>query len=70
MQGGGQVQPKAQSLASWRSGEQMETKTEFEIFYIKITHGEDEVLEIDKLNFICKIGDTDYLEKVRTNLGL
>jgi P2 family phage contractile tail tube protein len=62
--------PKSTELGKLEVGEQMDTKTEFEIFYIKITHGEDEVLEIDKLNFICKIGDTDYLEKVRTNLGL
>lgn len=42
-----------------------ETKSEFELSYIKIEINDKEHLEIDKFNFICKIDGIDYLAQVR-----
>ncbi|WP_050762420.1 phage major tail tube protein [Desulfarculus baarsii] len=61
--------PKKTGLGKLDTGEQMDASAEFEVLYIKITLDDDEVLEIDKFNYICKIGDTDYLESVRADLG-
>jgi P2 family phage contractile tail tube protein len=63
-------QPKSVELGKMESGEQMETKTEFEITYLKLEVGGAEKMEIDKMNYICKIEGTDYLQQVRTDLGL
>jgi P2 family phage contractile tail tube protein len=44
--------------------------TEIEAMYIKVSIDGAVIVEIDKLNYICKIGDVDYMDKVRTALGL
>lgn len=62
--------PKSTELGKLEAGEQMETKTEFEVTYLKLSIGGKEKIEVDKLNFICKIDGTDYLDQVRADLGL
>lgn len=62
--------PKTVSLGSFEPGASTDTTTELEISYLKIEVDDEEVCEIDKLNFICKFGDTDTLTDVRTALGI
>ena len=62
--------PKKTSLGKFDAGKAMETKSEFEVVYLKITLGDTEVVEIDKFNYVCKIEDVDFLEQVRGDLGL
>lgn len=42
---------------------------DFETDYYKEIFGDDEVLEIDKLNTIYKVNGKDYLEEVRNIIG-
>lgn len=62
--------PKNLNLGGFTSGERVEAETEFEVLYIKMTVGGKEVCEIDKFNYVAKIGGTDYLQKVRADLGI
>lgn len=62
--------PKTSGLGSMEVGATSSTTTELEISYIKIENNDTQILEIDKLNFICKIGDTDTLADVRSQLGI
>lgn len=43
--------------------------SEIEVFYLKVTIDGEELVEIDKFNFICKIGGVDYLKDIKTALG-
>ena len=47
----------------------MEPESEFELTYLKMSINGEDVLEIDKINFICMIKGTDYLQTVRSQLG-
>lgn len=51
-------------------GTTSDTKNTIEVNYIKITIDGEDVLEVDKFNYICNIGGTDYLAEVREALGL
>lgn len=64
------IMPKKTSLGKMVIAGQTDTKNEFEVTYIKIYVDGDEIIEIDKYNFICRIDGTDYLESVRSDLGL
>ncbi len=46
------------------------TSTVLEVHYIKLEVDKEVILEIDKYNYIANIGGTDYLESVRSDLGL
>lgn len=62
--------PKRYALGSLEPGATVEGENEFEVTYIKLFVDGDEVLEIDKYNFISKINGEDSLESVRQDLGL
>ena len=62
--------PKTMSLGSFEPAAKTDTSIELETPYIKIEIDDKQVLEIDKLNFKCVIGDDDLLEQVRSNLGI
>lgn len=62
--------PKKTGLGKFDAGEAMGSSAEFEVIYIKISSGDEEWIEIDKINYKCVIDGTDYLEQVRTDLGL
>lgn len=47
-----------------------DSENEFEVLYIKLFIDGKEVLEIDKLNFICIFDGEDILKSVRDDLGL
>lgn len=58
------------SLGSMEVGASSGTSSDLEVSYIKIEENNEQLLELDKLNYICRIGDTDYLEEVRQQLGV
>lgn len=62
--------PKKTSLGKLVVAGQTDTKNEFEVSYIKIYIDGNETIELDKYNFICRIGGVDYLSAVRSDLGL
>ena len=62
--------PKGFDPGKMAMGETMDTKTTLECDYIKMTIDGEEQIELDKYNYICKIGGVDYLEDVREALGL
>ena len=62
--------PKTTSLGSFEPGSTTDTTTELECSYIKLVVGGKERLEIDKYNYICRIGGQDALRSVRCDLGL
>ena len=62
--------PKATDLGKLEMGATTDTKNTIEVTYIKITVDGEDVLELDKYNYICIIDGTDYLSEVRDALGL
>ena len=64
-----QATPKKTAIGKLAVASGMDTSSEFEITYLKISLGNKDVVEIDKYNYICKIDDKDYLESVRRDLG-
>lgn len=63
------VLPKKLSLGKTEAGKKMDNETELEVTYLKLWIGGEEVLEIDKINFICNILGEDTLAEVRQHLG-
>ncbi|MCL2791076.1 MAG: phage major tail tube protein [Desulfobulbus sp.] len=61
--------PKKVGTGKMEPAKKMEAETELSCSYIKMWMEGDEVLEIDKFNFICRIMGKDYLEQVRKDLG-
>ncbi len=62
--------PKSTDLGKLEMGSTTDTKNTIEVTYIKITVNGEDVLELDKYNYICNIDGTDYLAEVREALGL
>lgn len=62
--------PKSVSMGSLEPGAKTDSSSVLEVTYLKVDIGDDTQCEIDKLNYICKFGDTDLLETVRSDLGL
>ena len=61
---------KKTSMGAFKPNELMESESEFEITYLKITYDGNEVLELDKFNYILTINGVDYADDVRSALGL
>lgn len=61
--------PKNTEPGKLEVGSPMDSSNEFEVTYLKIWYDGKEYIEIDKLNFICKIDGVDYLAAVRLALG-
>lgn len=61
--------PKNTEPGKLEVGSPMDSSSEFEVTYMKIWYDGTECVEIDKLNFICKIDGVDYLAAVRQALG-
>lgn len=62
--------PKKSGVGKFEPGKKMEPATEFELTYVKMSIGGKEKVELDKINFICRINGTDYLSAVRSHLGM
>ena len=61
--------PTTLNVGKLAVGEMTDTKTEFEVFYLKLTIDGKEKIELDKFNYIYKVEGTDYLAGVRSALG-
>ncbi|GHV50426.1 hypothetical protein FACS1894216_02600 [Synergistales bacterium] len=61
--------PKKMSMGNLNVGTGSDSKSEFEIAYIKILLDNEEVVELDKFNYIYRVHGVDYLESVRRDLG-
>lgn len=62
--------PKNLDLGKFTPGESTGTTAEMEVLRIKIVQNSRELLEIDKLNSILRIGGRDYSSSVRADLGV
>lgn len=62
--------PKKSGAGKFEPGKKMESTSEFEVTYLKISIDGEEIVEIDKLNFVCRIRGEDYLSDVRGHLGM
>lgn len=64
------VVPKTVTLGTFEPGATTDSSQEFEVLYLKLFVGGEEVLEIDKYNYVAKFGEDDILSSVRSDLGL
>ena len=64
------VVPKNISLGSFEPAATTDTETTFEVLYLKLFVGNEEVVEIDKYNYKAVFGGDDALAGVRADLGL
>ena len=62
--------PKKFGLGSFNVGKSGDGESEFELTYIKMLVDNEEVVELDKYNYIFRVHGTDYLESVRKDLGV
>jgi len=61
--------PKNVTLGTLGVATQSGTSVEYEIIYLLISVDGSDLVEIDKLNFICTINGKDYMAEVRRNIG-
>ena len=61
--------PKTTNPGKFEKNASMDSSNELEVTYFKIWYDGKEYIEIDKLNYICKIDGVDYLAEVRQALG-
>lgn len=61
---------KKVELGKLQVGAVTDTKTEVEVVYMKLLVDDQEIVEIDKFNFIYKVEGEDYLQSVRQALGI
>lgn len=62
--------PKKSGLGKTEPGKKMDNETELEVPYLKLWIGGQEMMEIDKFNFICRVLGEDMLAQVRNDLGM
>jgi P2 family phage contractile tail tube protein len=62
--------PKKKSLGKLETGSMMDVTNEFDVTYLKVTLNNNDVIEIDKLNYIYAVNGTDYLIETRAALGI
>lgn len=64
------ILPKGTPLGSLATAAKTDTTVNAEVTYLKMWVDNVLKVEIDKFNYICIIDGTDYLEEVRSALGL
>lgn len=62
--------PKKLGLGNLNVGKSSDSESEFELTYIKMLIDGEEVVELDKFNYIFRVHGVDYLESVRRDLGM
>ncbi len=62
--------PKKFAPGTMAKASEMGSNYEGEISYLKILHDGAEILEVDKLNYICVVNGTNLMAKTREHLGL
>lgn len=63
------VVPTGFSTGTLAMGATTGSSSNFSVYQIKMWRNGEELLEIDKPNFICRINGVDYLANVREDLG-
>jgi P2 family phage contractile tail tube protein len=61
--------PKTLNIGKLAVAELTDTKTEFDVVYLKLEIDDKERIELDKYNYIYKVDGVDYLRGVRYALG-
>lgn len=61
---------KKTSVGGFKKGEDTEPETTFGINYYKLEINREEIVELDVLNNIYKVGGIDVLSERRSNLGI
>lgn len=61
--------PKKVGIGKMEPGKKMASETELECSYVKISMDGKDLVEVDKLNFICRVMGEDKMAKVRSDLG-
>jgi P2 family phage contractile tail tube protein len=61
--------PSTLNIGKLATASLTDTKTDFEIPYLKLEIDDKERIEVDKLNYIFKVDGVDYLAGVRSALG-
>ena len=64
------ARPKKLSPGSWKAGEKAPLEHEFAVDYFRWTQGGVELIEIDVVNMIRRIGGVDQLAGIRSDLGM
>lgn len=62
--------PKSTEQGKFETGAGTDTSVTIETTYVKLIVDGEELVEIDKFNYIAKIGNTDFLADVRNALGV
>jgi len=62
--------PINNDLGKAAKGSPYEGSSEVEVLYIKMEYDGKTLIEIDKLNYIYRVGNVDYMEKLRAALGI
>jgi len=65
---GGMV--KKHSLGKLETAKAQDCEVELDVDYLKLFLNGEAVLEVDKFNMVFKVGSTDYLASVRSDLGM
>lgn len=61
--------PKSAGLGKFEPGKMQDVPVDLACDYLKMWIDNEVAVEIDKFNMIHKVGDTDYLQQVRSDLG-
>ncbi|QJT10231.1 phage major tail tube protein [Oceanidesulfovibrio marinus] len=61
--------PKSASLGKFETAKPQDSELELEISYLKYVQDGQEILELDKLNYIFMVDGTDHLAAVRAAVG-
>ena len=62
--------PKQTELGKMAAASTMDSKTTLEIVTLKIDVDKENIVELDKINYIFKVNGTDYLQQVRNVLNI
>ena len=61
---------KKYDLGKLAVGDTLDCETEHEVYYYKVFIDGEELLEVDKFNYVYKVNGTDYLTDTRRGLGM
>ncbi len=61
---------KSANLGNLVIGDVTDTQTEHEVYYMRMQIDGEDVLEIDKYNYVYKVHGVDYMTEVRRALGM
>ena len=66
----GSIQQLDPGTGTFEPAKKMESESELELYYLKLSIDGTELVEIGKFDFICRINGVDVLADVRNHLGM